>query len=191
VTLLGQQELMTLPPRRRLIAPPGCATHWGVDPSTVRLSIAWVRDTGVRGVVTDSHLDLKGASRLHAIYETTRRLAVLAPHPGLVLVEQPSGKFDNLELVFAVGATLAGLASALGPRVTIETCTSSWWKKRACGRGNIYKPTRKSLGRKPEYEDYGVAVWARENGYAGSLWDEADAWGIAEAARREVLLEER
>jgi hypothetical protein len=33
-------------------------------------------------------------------------------------------------------------------------------------------------------------TWARENGYTGLSWDEADAWGIAEAARREVELGE-
>jgi hypothetical protein len=68
--------------------------------------------------------------------------------------------------------------------VRIETCTSSWWKKRGCGWGAIYKPKRVT-------EEYGVLTWARQNGYEGASWDEADAWGIAEAARREVALDER
>jgi hypothetical protein len=33
--------------------------------------------------------------------------------------------------------------------------------------------------------------WARLNGYTGASWDEADALGIAEAARRDTALEER
>jgi hypothetical protein len=52
-------------------------------------------------------------------------------------------------------------------------------------RGNLYKPKRGHTF------EYGVLTWARQNGYAGCSWDEADAWGIAEAARREVALEER
>jgi hypothetical protein len=188
--MLAQQELMELPPKRRIVVPRGCATHWGVDPSTKRLSIAWVRADGTRGVITDSFLALEGAARLHCIFDMTRRLAVMAPPPGFIYVEQPGGEKRNYPLFYAVGVTLAGLSAAWGPGTTIEVVTPAHWKKVAVGRGNIYKPSRKELGRTPEFDDYGVAVWARENGYAGSLWDEADAWGIAECARREVLLEE-
>jgi hypothetical protein len=185
MTLLGQQELMTPAPRRRLIVPAGCESYWGVDPSTKRISIAWITAAGERGAVTDSFPTLEGAARLDAIYHTTRRVACLAPFPGLVFVEQPSGKQQNPNLLYAVGATLAGLYAALGPRVYIEMVTSSWWKRRACGRGDISKP---KLG---DQREYGVLTWARQNGYVGSSWDEADAYGIAEAARREVLLEVR
>lgn len=191
MTLLGQQELMTPPPRRRLIVPVGYTAWWGVDPSTKRVAIGWITQDGERESIIESFPGYEGAQRLHTIARATCELALRAPLPGLVFVEQASGQHDNPELLYAIGATLSGLYAALGPLVRIEMVTSSWWKKRACGRGNIYKPTKKKLGRTPVFEDYGVAVWARENGYTRDLWDEADAWGIAEAARREVLLEAR
>jgi hypothetical protein len=159
VTLLAQQELVEPAPVRRLIVPQQCGSWWGVE-----------------------------------IYAQTRSFAAEGflyagfPLPGLVLVEQPSGKMENPNLSYAVGVIQAalydGLYSALGRAVRIETCTSGWWKKRACGRGNLYKP-------KSRNDEYRVLTWARQNGYAGYSWDECDAWGIAEAARREVALEER
>lgn len=194
VTLLAQQELVEPAPVRRLIVPRGHRAWWGVDGSTVRLSVAYAAPAGRRGVRTVPFARAEGPARLSEIYAQTRLFALNACHaagfpwPGLVLVEQPSGKMENPNLSYAVGVIQAalydGLYSALGRAVRIETCTSSWWKKRACGRGNLYKP--KSRG-----DEYGVLQWARQNGYAGVSWDEADAWGIAEAARREVALEER
>jgi hypothetical protein len=199
VTLLAQQELVEPAPVRRLIVPRGHSAWWGVDPSTVRLSVAYVTPEGARGVRTVPFARADGSARLSEIYAQTRLFArhvwspwtearVDFPAPGLVLVEQPSGKMENPNLSYAVGVIQAalydGLYSALGRAVRIETCTSSWWKKRACGRGNLYKPKLRG-------DEYEVLTWARQNGYAGSSWDEADAWGIAEAARREVALEER
>jgi hypothetical protein len=73
----------------------------------------------------------------------------------------------------------------------VETIAPSSWKKLAVGRGNVYKPTSKKLGRRPEFLDYGVAQWAAQNGYEGHSWDESDALGIAEAGRRLVTLEAR
>jgi hypothetical protein len=203
VTLLAQQELVEPAPVRRLIVPRGHSAWWGVDPSTVRLSVAYVTPEGARGVRTVPFARVEGPARLSEIYAQTRLFALgvsamaiaapegvgVLPAPGLVLVEQPSGKMENPNLSYAVGVIQAalfdGLYSAFGRAVRIETCTSSWWKKRACGRGNLYKPKR------GDPEPYGVLQWARQNGYAGASWDEADAWGIAEAARREVALEER
>jgi hypothetical protein len=204
VTLLAQQELVEPAPVRRLIVPRGHSAWWGVDPSTVRLSVAYVTPEGARGVRTVPFARADGPARLSEIYAQTRRFAAVSlgpryfpttpssddgfPWPGLVLVEQPSGKMENPNLSYAVGVIQAalydGLYSALGRAVRIETCTSGHWKKVACGMGNIYKPKLKG-------EPYGVLTWARQNGYAGCSWDEADAWGIAEAARREVALEER
>lgn len=134
----------------------------------------------------------EGASRLSDVYQETYALAVrcVQQHgpPGFVFVEQPSGKNDNPSLSYAVGVTICavydGLLKATGSPVVVETVTSSAWKKKACGRGDIYKPKRKG-------EPYGVLRWAQANGYQGSSWDEADAWAIAEAARRTVALEVR
>jgi hypothetical protein len=85
---------------------------------------------------------------------------------------------------------MAAIANQV-PQAAVETVPSATWKKAATGYGAHYKPTKKKLGRTPVFEDYAVARWARENGYEGSSWDECDALGIAEAARREVALVER
>ena len=199
---LTQQELLEKPPARRIIVPAGCRTHYGVDPSTKRVSIAGVLraahgglDRWVRSV---PFMPGDGAERLSGTYEATRRfaaeLARMYP-PGLVWVEQPSGRNMNLPLVYAVGVILAGICDgvndAIGYRVAVETVPSSSWKLRACGNGAISKPTKQKLGRAVEFEDYAVARWARLNGYQGWLWDDADAMGVAEAARREVALVQR
>lgn len=200
MTLLAQQELLEPTPQRRIIVPPGHGAWWGVDPSTLRVAVAYVTREGARAVRTASFPQIEGPARLSAIYAETRRfvaedLGTFFPPPGLVLVEQPSGKSENPNLSYAVGVTLAalhdGLRVAYMRGAVIETIPSSSWKKAGCGHGNLWKPTKKKLGRTPVFEDYGVAVWARENGYAGSSWDDADAWGIAEAARRTVALDER
>lgn len=205
MSLLEQQELIEAPPRRRLVVAEGHTAYWGLDPSTLRVVIAGVA-TGeagpVRWVRTEPFAKTDGVARLGEIhgvtYETVRALARVSTPPGLVMVEQPSGKIDNPQLVYAVGVIQAAVWTALrdsfGQPVRVETCTSSWWKARACGRGNISKTHRVPGRARPvpvPLEEYGVLVWARQNGYAGSSWDEADAWGVAEAARREVELLER
>jgi hypothetical protein len=170
-------------PTRRLIVRPGMTAHWGVDPSTLRLAVACGRR-----VQTHSFPRTEGYARLADIYDSTAEftqdLMFSWPVPGFVLVEQPSGKTVNLELTYAVGVIIAAMQGAL-PGTRFETVSSSSWKKVACGRGDIYKP------KKGDNWEYGVLRWARENGYQGSSWDEADALVIAEAARRLVTLEER
>ena len=185
-TLLAQQELLTPPPARRLIVPEGRVAHWGCDPSTKRVSVAAVTSDTTR-VATCSFPALDGGARLAAIWNGTREFAVSLlergwPAPGLVWVEQPSGKTTNPQLSYAVGVIQAALCDALG--CPLETIESASWKKRAVGRGNIFKP-------KSVREPYGVLTWAQSNGYRGSSWDEADALGIAVAAQRTVALEPR
>jgi hypothetical protein len=198
--LLGQQELVVPAPVRRLVVPEGHSAWWGVDPSTTRVAVAYVGPDGSRGVRTAPFARIEGPARLSEIYAQTRLFvagdaATFFPVPGVVLVEQPSGKSENPNLSYAVGVVLAavydGLREAYGRAVALETVVSGHWKKVACGRGNVYKPTKKALGRSPLFEDYGVAVWARENGYDGTSWDECDALGIAVAASREIALEQR
>jgi hypothetical protein len=205
VALLEQQELLETPPARRLIVPKGHGSWMGVDPGTLRVAITSVYlNTASQPVYrprTVSFAPLEGGARLEAIWTDTRlfvkeeiehgRFAA----PGIVFVEQPSGKQPNPQLSYAtgviIGAVFAGVQDATGHRVLVETCASGWWKRVATGRGNWSKPTRKSLGRTPVFGDYGVARWAEANGYAGRSWDEADSMGAAEAARRTVALEER
>jgi hypothetical protein len=200
--MLGQQELVAPAPVRRLVVPEGHGAWWGADWSTVRLAIAFVDGEGRRGVATAPFARVEGAARLDEIYTQTRsfvwRLMQAGwPAPGMLMGEQPSGSAQqvNLPLIYAVGAMQAALYASLmncfGGPVHMETCVAAHWKKVACGRGDLYKPTKKRLGRDPVFEDYGVAVWARENGYGGTSWDEADALGIAVAASREIALEQR
>jgi hypothetical protein len=192
--LLGQQELLEAGPRRRLIVPAGHCAHWGVDPGTERVAFAYAYE-GRRAAFSASFPDLKGGARLAAIWRETARVVLELlvgdwPWPGLVWVEQPSGERPNPALSYAVGVIMAAIANQV-PQAAVETVPSATWKKAATGYGAHYKPTKKKLGRPPRFEDYAVARWARENGYEGSSWDECDALGIAEAARREVALVER
>lgn len=196
--LLAQQELLEAPPARRLVVPAGHAAHWGVDPGCQRVAVAYAENgpSGVaRAARTASFAPLRGGQRLAAIFADTRSfvLDLLSdgwPLPGLVFVELPAGQPPNLELIYAAGVQQAAMFSAVqewtGRNVAVETVPTASWKKAACGKGNIYKPKR-GEGR----ESYGVLQWARAVGYAGRSFDECDALGIAEAARRSVTLEER
>lgn len=198
---LAQEELFEKPPARRVIVPAGCSSWWGVDPSSVRVAIGTVNKDGLRRVRSRSFPRVDGASRLSAIYAETRDLAVdvaTLERPGLILVEQPSGggQVVNHELEYAVGVIQAavydGALSVLGSAPRLVVVTSSWWKKAACGRGDIRK-TVKVDGKKRllPLEEYGVLRWARLNGYEGRSWDESDALAMAEAGRRTYGLDER
>jgi hypothetical protein len=198
---LGQQSLLEVPPERRVIVSQGFTAHWGVDSSTRGVSVAHVAADGAWGVRSATFAPLEGPHRLSDIYAETRRLVAPLrdlyswPLPGLVLFEQASGAHDNPPLLYALGAIQAAVWDGLGtlaPATRMEMVPSATWKKRATGRGDVYKPTKKKLGRRPVFEDYGVAVWARDElGYAGDSWDECDALGMAVAGRRLVTLEER
>lgn len=209
--MLEQQELMDPPAKRRMIVPKGHTAWWGVDPSTRRVAIAGVSRAANgsldRWARSAAFAPVDGPQRLHDIREATYELVatMVAPDlpglamspPGLVLVEQPGGEHRNYELFYATGVIVEAIDAALllyGLRAQIEMVMPAWWKKAACGRGNIYKTMRVPGRSKPvpvPFEEYGVLVWARANGYRAHSWDEADAWAIAEAARRTVALEER
>lgn len=164
-------------------------TGWaGVDPSTKRCAIATITPDGERRVETVSFpTRVEGAERLQAIYEGVQALwTEIGSRTAYVAVEQPSGAKQNPQLVYAVGVTLAAVASVdCLEAPVIETVPSSTWKKRVCGSGAIRKP--KPAGP----EEYAVLMWAREAGYEGDSWDEADAWAIAEWARRTVAIDRR
>jgi hypothetical protein len=195
VGLLEQQELLEVPPARRLIVPRGHRAWWGVDPGVQRVAIAAVTTDAspqpVYRTATASFAPMEGGARLEAIWTDTRRFVAGLleggwPPPGIVLVEQPSGSQPNPPLSYAtgviMGAVFAGVRQALpGRSVRTETMTSGEWKKTATGYG----------GWKKTVKPYGVLRWANANGYAGASYDEADAMGLAEAARRTVALEER
>lgn len=186
---LGQTELLMAPQPKRLIVRPGYTAYWGVDPSSVRVAIASVSGDGERNVAVVPFSAAPALPRLAATYAATWNAAgdliAAGLRPGVVAVEQPSGKTPNPTLLYATGAILAALAARVQP-AQLTMVPSATWKAVACGRGNLYKP-------KPPCDpfDYAVLRWAREHGYGGTSWDAADAWGVAEWAHRTFRLEER
>lgn len=198
--VLGQEQLLEERPPIKVIVPQGQVCHWGVDPGSVRIAIATVDSERRRGVELLSLSTGAGAERLAAAYREIRALArslagEMGLPPGVIVVEQPSGAVQNLPLLYVVGVTLAalyeGVAAATGLSPRIEVVPSSKWKRVACGRGDIYKPKKQKGQPSPPPEGYEVLNWARRNGYVGSSWDAADAFGIAEYARKTYELAPR
>jgi Holliday junction resolvasome RuvABC endonuclease subunit len=172
---LGQQELAPPAPRREVRAFDG-AYWWGVDPSVHRVAVAWCGEE--QGVRTRSFAPGKEGSRLAHIYAETfdlgRELRRTVP-PGFVWVEQPFAFGKPVPpvsymvqgvIMAALHASTEGVVEAVKPPAT--------WKALALGQGfgNARKPV--------------VMEWARANGYAGWLQDEADALAMAVAASRAV-----
>lgn len=196
--MAGQQALTAPEPAEGVSAPddgPGRWFHWGVDPGVSRTSIAWT-DGEERGVVSIVPRGI-GPARLYDLYAAVKAQArdlatgsvdgsilgagvppVLYAPPAVVVVEQVSVYMKRVNPVVyeASGVVLAALYGALrtlwAHPVAVVEFTSAEWKKAAVGAGHAKK------------ED--VMVCARELGYDGAVQDEADAWTIAEAARRRV-----
>jgi len=187
---LGQSELFVPQPTKKLIVPAGRNAWWGVDSSTKRVAIGVVNAAGERYGNIAAIEPSEGATRLAAIYRRTVMLSAeylqVADLPGVIVVEAAAGfgKRPNPELAYAVGAVLAGLGAAC-PGVSVQMVIGSKWKLEVCGFGGIKKPKPTAK------EEYAVLKWAREHGYGGLSWDEADAWAIADYARRTYALEER
>jgi hypothetical protein len=192
VSPLGQLEAFDPPPTRRLIVPEGHTAWLGIDPGATRVAVASVAADGARGVSEAVFPRRDGGERLASIYTRTltlvREIVDVGIWPGVVVVEQPSGKRPNPPLSYATGVIMAAAFEAVmrgtGSPVPVETVPSSTWKRVACGHGGIRKPTAQG-------EPYGVLMWARSVGYVGTSWDCADAYGVAEMARKTFLLEER
>jgi hypothetical protein len=202
VPLLAQQELLEPPPTRRLAVPAGRTAWWGADLGTTRLALAYIAQDGSRGSCTVPFPVGKGSARLSAIYAYTR-LGVAAqvrhgwPAPGVLMTEQPSGskRSVNLPFIMACGAIHAGLfdglVDVLGSSCVIEETVASHWKLVACGMGNISKPQKEKGKQRPALTDYRVFRWALASGWSPMDWNECDAAGMAECARREIALVER
>lgn len=182
---LTQQRLLEPEPTRTVRAAEG-AGHWGVDPSTLRLAIAWRTEDEI-GARTRSYTRTAGPRRLAFIYaETVQFVLGVAGWvwPGYVLFEQPSGEHPNLNLVYAAGAQQAAVYAALHrcaqasgwPVPEIEVVPSATWKSVGIGQG--WKRLKKADG--------DILRLAREDGYSGDSLDEADAHYMAKAARRTV-----
>lgn len=165
---------------------------WGVDPSTVRVSIAWTDGAENRGVLTKSfgtgwsHAGLRMAYVLHG----TMRLAEAVESacgggPRLVLVEQPFGRPRPDPVSFmAVGVMLATLAKHLGWSDRVQLVPVPTWKSQAWGTAP--DELKAGLWKKSAESKEALMRLARWDGYGGRLQDEADAWGIARAALTRV-----
>lgn len=192
------------------LAPPaslrlGRSNVWGVDPSTLRVSVAGLLGSGgvdgVPGVVWATrslpraetpHLRWGGAyGALDPFVDT---LVQLWGRPDLVLVEQPfsGGHHTEPASYYALAVVLAALGQ-LGMATDVELIDPMSWKLLATGSG--YAPglpaapkgasaaeRRKVSGARRVAEKARLMEWARVAGYTGELQDEADAVGIATAA---------
>jgi Holliday junction resolvasome RuvABC endonuclease subunit len=168
----------------------------GIDPSTRRMSaavlvpaaercnargeVAFVVDT--RSLPQPECAARRLAEERRTLYPWLRGL-LTTWQPEVAVVEQPFAQAKHVPPVsyYALGVLLELLGAFGGVRV--EMIQPSSWKRLAlgAGKGGVKKPKRGSS------EEYEVLRWARDAGYEGSLWDEADAIGIATAGG--VLLE--
>jgi Holliday junction resolvasome RuvABC endonuclease subunit len=146
---------------------------WGVDPAVSRQAFAFAPVYGgpveVRTLRTDS--EAREGQRLGWLdrqLRTAARQWAGEYSPACVWVEQPSGRFTNLPLVYATGVVLAGLFESLDG-VPVWTIPSGAWKKRSVGVGNATK------------EQVASFVEKQRIGFDGQ--DEADAICIAMAGR--------
>lgn len=156
---------------------PAPAFVWGIDPAVSRVAFAFAPADG--GPITVETLttasDATEGERLGLLDRQVRifaRQRATAFPPTVCWVEQPSGRFRNLTLAYAVGVIQAALFETVG--VPVWTIPSSTWKQRAVGVGNATKAQ--------------VMAWA-ERVVTVDGQDEADAVGIAYAGRAMVVSE--
>lgn len=183
----------------------------GIDPSTVRMSVATIVPVELRGpafvvetlslprvenVARNEHVRLAAT---FAELESWLAGLVRVWSPEVVVVETPfaHGRLVPTESFHVIGVLLAVLG---GLRVRVERMGPQEWKRAAlgAGAGGTKKPAAKcprggshTWPRANVYGDgsclkcgaagYGVLRWARTAGYEGVLWDEADALGLATA----------
>src|SRR5947209_2101060 len=109
---------------------------WGVDPAVSRLAVAFAPVDGgqVRAVTLRTDSEAREGQRLgwldRQIRIVARQWASEFP-PACVWVEQPSGRFRNLALVYATGVIQAALFETLA--CPVWTVPSSTWKQRSVG----------------------------------------------------------
>jgi Holliday junction resolvasome RuvABC endonuclease subunit len=145
---------------------------WGIDPAVSRLAFAFadVDSPAVHVETLVTHTDEREGARL-GIFDRQIRIAARQwagdfP-PAAVFIEQPSGRFRNLQLTYAVGVLQAATFEALG--CPVWTIPSGAWKRRTIGVGNATKNQ--------------VAAWVARLGVAADGQDECDAVAIACSGR--------
>lgn len=189
----------------------------GIDPSTLRMSAAVLVPAAQRRDVAFhvSTLSLPQEKDNEALRLALQQTAIVPWMgelltlwgPELVVVESPFafGRRVPVESYHVIGVLLAVLGQF---RVRVVRMGPGEWKRPAlgAGKGGVKKPAAKCpkggshtwpRADASYYEDggclkcghpaYEVLTWARAAGYGGTLWDEADAVGLATAGG--VLLE--
>jgi Holliday junction resolvasome RuvABC endonuclease subunit len=148
---------------------------YGIDPALSRIAVA-IAELGAEHVEVTSLVTATDAVEGERLGLLDRQVRVWATQlrvefpPAAVWVEQPSGRFRNLALVYATGVIQAALFEALGG-VPVWTIPSGTWKLRAVGVGNATKDQ--------------VKAWAEGVAEVDGQ-DEADAVAIACAGRAMV-----
>lgn len=145
---------------------------WGVDPGLSRIAFAFADcdSDSIEVSTLITHTVEREGARLGLL---DRQLRIFARQwaetypPEVAWIEQPSGRWANLGLTYAVGVMQAALFETLA--VPVWTIPSSTWKARTTGRGNATKPQ--------------IAAWVERRGWAFDGQDEADAIGVAAAGR--------
>lgn len=149
---------------------------WGIDPQVREIAFAFAdtsnRDVEVETLFVDT--DEREGKRLGWLDRQLRIYAGQAARrfpPAVVWVEQPSGRYDNLQLKYAVGVIQAALFETLA--CPVWTIPVAKWKQRSVGRGNANKQT--------------VAGWVHRLDPDVASQHEADAFCIAWAGRSLLL----
>ena len=144
---------------------------WGIDPAVSRLAFAFA-EVGSETIVVETLTTAGDATEGERLGLLDRQVRIFARQraadfpPAVCWVEQPSGRFRNLPLTYAVGVVQAAIFETLG--VPVWTIPSSTWKQRTVGVGNATKAQ--------------VMAWAERVATVDGQ-DEADAVGIAWAGR--------
>lgn len=147
---------------------------WAVDVALAKQAFAFAPTNGgpisVETLLTDTEARegqrLGWLDRQVRIY--ARQMAPTYP-PACVWVEQPSGRYPNLQLAYAAGVLQAALFETLA--CPVWSITSGTWKRNTVGKGNATKAQ--------------VAAWVAERADVNGQ-DEADAYAIAAAGRAMV-----
>jgi Holliday junction resolvasome RuvABC endonuclease subunit len=149
---------------------------WAIDPGLSRVAFAFadVDSDAVEVETLTTRTTEREGARLGLL---DRRLRIYARQaagrypPACVWIEQPSGRFTNLQLTYAVGVIQAALFETLA--CPVWTIPSGAWKLRSVGAGNATKEQ--------------VRAWVDRLGVEVENQDEADAVGIAVAGRAMLL----
>jgi Holliday junction resolvasome RuvABC endonuclease subunit len=114
-------------------------TCLGIDPSSVRIAVAALTDTGDIGhhvqIIPDGH---KGARRLHLIRRVMLQSLQAYGRPEVVVVEIPWGRTNSFVLHSIAGVLLEVAQEAFPCAVVIDMPTQVW-KRDSVGPGNATK----------------------------------------------------